>query len=57
VYRIGILEAIPAAQNAANLNVLRKGLWELLVINLKTVKPLRLTVPQPLLLRADEGIE
>ena len=26
VYRIGILEAIPAAQNAANLDALRKGL-------------------------------
>lgn len=29
VYRIGILEAIPAAQNTANLNALRKGLREL----------------------------
>jgi putative tryptophan/tyrosine transport system substrate-binding protein len=29
VYRIGILEAIPAAQNAANLDALRKGLREL----------------------------
>ncbi len=28
VYRIGILEAIPAAQNAANLDALRKGLRE-----------------------------
>jgi len=28
-YRIGILEAIPAAQNAANLDALRKGLREL----------------------------
>jgi len=26
VYRIGILEPIPAAQNAANLDALRKGL-------------------------------
>ena len=26
VYRIGILETIPAAQNAANLDALRKGL-------------------------------
>src|SRR5437660_7070332 len=29
VYRIGILEAIPAAQNAANLDALRNGLREL----------------------------
>src|ERR1700675_4138858 len=29
VYRIGILEAIPAAQNAANLDALRKGLRNL----------------------------
>ena len=29
VYRIGILEAIPAAQNAANLGVLRKGMRNL----------------------------
>jgi putative tryptophan/tyrosine transport system substrate-binding protein len=29
VFRIGILEAIPAAQNAANLEALRKGLREL----------------------------
>jgi putative ABC transport system substrate-binding protein len=29
VFRIGILEAIPAAQNAANLDALRKGLREL----------------------------
>jgi ABC-type uncharacterized transport system substrate-binding protein len=29
VYRIGILEPIPAARNAANLNALRKGLREL----------------------------
>jgi putative tryptophan/tyrosine transport system substrate-binding protein len=29
VYRIGILEPIPAAQNAANLNALRKGLRDL----------------------------
>jgi len=29
VYRIGILEAIPAAQNAANLDALRRGLREL----------------------------
>ena len=29
VYRIGILEAIPAAQNTANLAALRKGLREL----------------------------
>ena len=29
VYRIGILEAIPAAQNAANLDALRKGLRDL----------------------------
>jgi putative ABC transport system substrate-binding protein len=29
VYRIGILEAIPVAQNAANLDALRKGLREL----------------------------
>src|SRR5436309_6665806 len=29
IYRIGILEAIPAAQNAANLDSLRKGLREL----------------------------
>ena len=29
VYRIGILEAIPASQNAANLDALRKGLREL----------------------------
>jgi ABC-type uncharacterized transport system substrate-binding protein len=29
VYRIGILEAIPAAQNTANLDALRKGLREL----------------------------
>src|SRR5881397_1354979 len=29
VYRIGILEPIPAAQNAANLHALRKGLREL----------------------------
>jgi len=29
VYRIGILESIPAAQNAANLNALRKGLQQL----------------------------
>jgi putative ABC transport system substrate-binding protein len=29
VYRIGILEAIPVAQNAANLEALRKGLREL----------------------------
>ena len=29
VYRIGILEAIPAARNAANLDALRKGLREL----------------------------
>ena len=29
VYRIGILEAIPATQNAANLNALRKGLRDL----------------------------
>ena len=29
VYRLGILEAIPAAQNAANLAALRKGLREL----------------------------
>ena len=29
VYRIGMLEAIPAAQNAANLDALRKGLREL----------------------------
>jgi ABC-type uncharacterized transport system substrate-binding protein len=28
VYRIGILESIPAAQNAANLDALRKGLHE-----------------------------
>src|SRR4029434_299964 len=28
-YRIGILEAIPAAQNGANLDALRKGLREL----------------------------
>jgi putative ABC transport system substrate-binding protein len=29
VYRIGILEAIPAARNAANLDALRQGLREL----------------------------
>ena len=29
VYRIGILEAVPAAQNSANLDALRKGLREL----------------------------
>jgi putative ABC transport system substrate-binding protein len=29
VYRVGILEPIPAAQNAANLNALRKGLRDL----------------------------
>jgi ABC-type uncharacterized transport system substrate-binding protein len=29
VYRIGILESIPATQNAANLNALRKGLRDL----------------------------
>ena len=29
IYRIGILEAIPAAENAANLDALRKGLREL----------------------------
>jgi putative ABC transport system substrate-binding protein len=29
IYRIGILEAIPAAQNTANLDALRKGLHEL----------------------------
>jgi putative tryptophan/tyrosine transport system substrate-binding protein len=29
IYRIGILEPIPAARNAANLNALRKGLREL----------------------------
>src|SRR5947199_3261815 len=29
IYRIGILEAIPASQNAANLDSLRKGLREL----------------------------
>ena len=29
VYRIGILESIPAARNAANLNALRKGLRDL----------------------------
>jgi ABC-type uncharacterized transport system substrate-binding protein len=29
VYRIGILEAVPAAQNTANLDALRKGLQEL----------------------------
>jgi len=29
VYRIGILEAIPAAQNAANLDALRTGLRNL----------------------------
>src|SRR6266700_3978818 len=29
VFRIGILEAVPAAQNAANLDALRKGLREL----------------------------
>ncbi len=29
VYRLGILEAIPAAQNAANLDALRKGLRDL----------------------------
>src|SRR5436190_16747746 len=29
VYRIGILEAVPAAQNAANLDALRNGLREL----------------------------
>jgi hypothetical protein len=29
VHRIGILEAIPASQNAANLDALRKGLLEL----------------------------
>src|SRR5438034_4717637 len=29
VYRIGILEPIPAAQNAANLDALRKGLRDL----------------------------
>jgi len=29
VYRIGILESIPAAQNAANLDALRKGLQQL----------------------------
>ena len=29
VYRIGILEAIPAARNAANLDALRKGLRDL----------------------------
>ena len=29
IYRIGILESVPAAQNAANLDALRKGLREL----------------------------
>jgi len=29
IYRIGILESIPAVQNAANLNALRKGLQQL----------------------------
>jgi putative ABC transport system substrate-binding protein len=29
VYRIGILESIPAARNAANLDALRKGLRDL----------------------------
>jgi len=29
VYRIGVLEAIPEAQNAANLDALRRGLREL----------------------------
>src|SRR5438093_7406158 len=29
VYRIGILETVPAARNAANLDALRKGLREL----------------------------
>ena len=28
VYRIGILEAIPASQNASNLDALRKGLQD-----------------------------
>jgi putative ABC transport system substrate-binding protein len=29
VYRIGILDAVPAAQNAANLDALRRGLRDL----------------------------
>src|SRR5215211_7795400 len=29
IYRIGILEALPAARNAANLDALRKGLRDL----------------------------
>jgi putative tryptophan/tyrosine transport system substrate-binding protein len=29
IYRIGILEALPAARNAANLDGLRKGLRDL----------------------------
>ena len=39
IYRIGILEALPAARNAANLDALRKGLRDLGYVEGRNLEP------------------
>jgi ABC-type uncharacterized transport system substrate-binding protein len=63
VPRIGILWGIPAPVAAHLMEALRQGLREQgyvegqSIVNLKTAKALGLTIPQSLLVRADEIVQ